>query len=80
MSDSMTDVTLQMVGEQLFEANKGIADLKTHVMGMEDRINDRFDGIDTRLDGVDNRLDGVDNRLDNIETLLSKVAAHLGIQ
>lgn len=73
MSDTMTDGTLQMVGEQLLKANQGIADLKTHVMGMEDRINERFDGIDTRLNGVDNRLD-------NIETLLGKVAANLGIQ
>ena len=68
--DAPTDVTIQMIGEGLRGARQDIHDLKTFVMGMEDRINERFDGIDGRLDGIDGRLDGIDAKLD-------KVIAHL---
>lgn len=70
---TMAGLMIEMIGERFRKANQGIADLKTHVMGMEYQINERFGGIDTRLNGVDNRLD-------NIKTLLGKIAAHLGIQ
>ena len=70
MATMAHDVTIGMLGEGLREARQDIHDLKTYVMGMEDRINKRFDGMDGRLDGVDGRLD-------RIETKLDKVIAHL---
>ena len=69
---TMADLMIDMIGERFRKANQGIADLKTHVMGMEYWINERFDGIDTRLNEVDKRLN-------NVKTLLGKIAAHLGI-
>ncbi|MCY4571972.1 MAG: hypothetical protein OXF01_04150 [Gemmatimonadetes bacterium] len=69
MPNTMTAVTLDMVGEQLREANQGIASLKTDIMKLGDDLRVEFG----------ERFDGMDSRLDGIETLLGKVAAQLGI-
>ena len=77
MSDTMTDVTLQMVGEQLLKANQGIADLKTHIVKMEDRLQARFDGIDKRFDGIDKRLDGLSTDVAWIKGFLEGMAKEM---
>ncbi len=63
-------VTIEMLGEQLFKANEGIHDLKTHVMKLGDDLRAEFG----------ERFDGVDARLDGIEGHLAKIMDHLGIQ
>ena len=55
-----------MVGEQLLKANRGIADLKTHIMEMEDRLEARFDGIDKRLDGLSTDVAWIKNFLEGM--------------
>ena len=69
--------TIEMLGDGLRGARQDIHDLKTHVMGMEDRINERFDGVESRLDGVESRLDGVESRLDSVESKLDRIIDHL---
>ena len=36
--------------------------VQTLLLGMEERVNVRFDKVDTRLDGMDARLNGMDAR------------------
>jgi archaellum component FlaC len=40
------------------------------LLGMEERINTRFEAVDRRFNGVDNRLNGLDNRLDGLDSRL----------
>ena|SRR5436190_927724 len=47
------------------------------LLGMEERINTRFDGIDNRLDGIDNRLDGVDSKLRTLDGKVESVRAEV---
>ena len=53
----MTETTSQIIGEQLFKANEGIAGLKADLMNLEARLikrmDERFDGIEGRLDRFD---------------------------
>ncbi len=77
---TMTNSTIEMIGEQLRKANQGIADLKTHIMGMEDRIiglEGRFDGVDKRFDGIDERLDGLSNDVAWIKSFLEGTAQEM---
>ena len=50
---TVTDTTtLEIIGERLREARQDIHDLKTHIVGMEDRTSERFDGIKEQLDAL----------------------------
>ena len=61
-----SDVTIQEIGRHLRDARADIQDLKTHVMGMGDRIN----GLESRMN---QRFDGIDGQL-------LKIIDHLGIE
>ena len=51
--------------------------LQNLFLGMEERVNTRFDGVDNRLDGVENRLDGVENRLDGVDNRLQSLESKM---
>jgi archaellum component FlaC len=51
--------------------------VQTMLLGMEERIDRRFDGVEHRFDGVDRRLEGVDRRLEGVEGRLGTVETKL---
>jgi hypothetical protein len=40
--------------------------VQTMLLGMEERIDRRFDGVDRRLEGVEGRLGTVETKLDSV--------------
>lgn len=60
---------IEQIGEHLRETRQEVHDLKTFIMGMEDRLTKRMD------DGFAT----VDHRLDRIESLLGKFVEHFGL-
>ena len=60
--------TLGMIGEHLREARQEVHDLKTFVMGMEDRLTERISSVKGELG----------SRLDRIETMLEKLISQNG--
>ncbi|QCG96837.1 hypothetical protein E6C67_23710 [Azospirillum sp. TSA2s] len=49
------------------EILNAILDLKTHVDGRFERLEQRLDRLAQRGDGVDQRLDGIDHRLKDLQ-------------
>src|SRR6266849_2491918 len=47
------------------------------ILGLEQKINSRFDGVDARFDGVDARFDGVDARFDGVDARFERVENRL---
>lgn len=45
-------------------------------MGLERRMNEKFDQIDTRLDRMDTRLDRIDTRFDRVDADFKEVKAN----
>lgn len=60
--DAPTGV-VEMLGDGLRDARQDIQDFKTFVMGMEDRINERFEGIDVRFAAVIDELKSLSQRI-----------------
>ncbi|CBS87381.1 hypothetical protein [Azospirillum lipoferum] len=48
------------------EILNAILDLKTHIDGRFERVEQRLDRLEQRADGVDQRLDRMDQRLDGM--------------
>ena len=57
---------MQEIGRHLLDARTDLHDLKTHVMGMGDRIN----GLESRMNARFNKIDGD----------LAAIKEHLGIE
>ncbi|MDE0356286.1 MAG: hypothetical protein OXN92_00895 [Gammaproteobacteria bacterium] len=59
-----------------------VRDLAGLIVGVETRINERFDEMEARVnarfDGVHARLDGIDARLDGIEGAVVYLAGQAG--
>ena len=67
VTDAPAGVT-KMLGEGLREARQDIHDLKTFVMGMEDRLTEQIASV----------KDELGSRLDRIETMLEKLISQNG--
>ena len=50
MATVTQDVTIQLLGEQLYKANKGIEGLKTDMMEMGDRLEAKIDKVISLLE------------------------------
>ena len=47
------------------------------LLGMEERINTRFEAVDRRFNGLDNRFTGLDKRLDGLDKRLNGLDTRL---
>jgi len=47
------------------------------LLGMEERINTRFEAVDRRFNGLDNRFTGLDNRLNGLDKRLDSMDKRL---
>jgi archaellum component FlaC len=51
--------------------------VQTLLLGMEERVDRRFDEVDRRFDGVDRRFDEVDSKIELVDRKVESVRAEV---
>ena len=54
------------------EHSRGLAEVRTAIVNLEERIDRRFDAVDRRFEGIDARLADMDGRLSSLDDKFSR--------